>query len=477
MRNPTYAYARLRRQYRYLGKQLQALTRSGSRPSQKLLSRFRSLTKRLAPKLGRTGLYRALGSAAGVLGLALTAQAQLLVLDDPVFEPFELDSSGIASAFVPSLVDIDGDGDLDLFHRRYGGDDSYIAELSFYENIGDEEEALFAAPVNNPFGFTSPNAEPYTNANFADFDGDGDIDIMAQLIELGDYFDDSEFVAYYENTGTVSSPQFAPGVESPFGLPFAAEDSTTFILLSGDLDDDGDIDLLSYEVSYGGPYMEGRELRFFENVPSSGDPNFSSPVSNPFGLDDLAQFDDGEYNVPTKLVDLDNDGDLDILGTANVYDYISEDYESQLFYIENQGSAAEPQFGNIVYFDPGVEGDFNTFIIPDAGDLDNDGDVDILGVGYGVGFVYLENLNSTSVREQVIDLDIQVFPNPTTNFIRLRTSEDIDTYILVDGQGRELLRAAGQTQEIPLAQLPAGQYWLKAITPEQTFAVFPLIKE
>ncbi|MEL6393942.1 MAG: T9SS type A sorting domain-containing protein, partial [Bacteroidota bacterium] len=114
---------------------------------------------------------------------------------------------------------------------------------------------------------------------------------------------------------------------------------------------------------------------------------------------------------------------------------------------------------------------------PDAGDLDNDGDLDILGVGYGVGFVYLENLNSTSVREQVVDLDIQVFPNPTTNFIRLRTSEDIDTYILVDGQGRELLRAAGQTQEIPLAQLPTGQYWLKAITPEQTFAVFPVVKE
>ncbi|MEM8583501.1 MAG: T9SS type A sorting domain-containing protein [Bacteroidota bacterium] len=476
MRNPTYAYARLRRQYRHLGKQLQALTRSGTAPPQKLLSRFKSLTKRLAPRLGRAGLYRALGSAAGMLGLVLTTQAQLLVLDDPVFEPFELDSSEIATAFIPSLVDIDADGDLDLFYTRYSGGDNDIGELNFYENIGDEEEALFAAPVNNPFGFNSQNAEPYTSANFADFDGDGDIDIMAQLIEYDGSYDDTEFLAYYENIGTVSSPQFAAGVESPFGLPFSTEDTTAFILLSGDIDNDGDIDLLSYELSYAGPYMEGRELKFFENVPSGGDPNFLSPVSNPFGLDDLAQFDAGEYNVPTQLVDLDDDGDLDIIGTANVYDYISEEYESQLFYIENQGSAGEADFGNIVYIESGIEADVD-FVVPGTGDLDNDGDVDILAAGYDIGFAYLENQNETSIRELAVDLDISIFPNPTTELLQLRTQEQIEQYILFDQEGRELLQLEGRAQEIPMSQLPTGQYWLKAVTPDQTFGVFPVVKE
>jgi hypothetical protein len=79
-----------------------------------------------------------------------------------------------------SLVDIDGDGDLDLYYGC-GGDeaDPYI---DAFENTGNATTPEFADPVRNPYGLTYlADYVDYATPAFADLDGDGDLDLLAGI--------------------------------------------------------------------------------------------------------------------------------------------------------------------------------------------------------------------------------------------------------------------------------------------------------
>ncbi|MBM3264708.1 MAG: VCBS repeat-containing protein, partial [candidate division Zixibacteria bacterium] len=82
-----------------------------------------------------------------------------------------------------------------------------------------------------------------------------------------------------------------------------------------DLDKDGDLDLLSGEY-YG-------NFHYFENTGSSSAPAFSATQTNPFGLVDVG------YSSAPAFGDLDNDGDLDLL---------SGEYYGNFRYFENNSS-------------------------------------------------------------------------------------------------------------------------------------------
>jgi hypothetical protein len=206
--------------------------------------------------------------------------------------PFGLDTSSSTYGIMsPTLVDLDGDGDLDLIN-------SFI-NIEYYENTGDASSPVFSSPVQNPFGLNfginMGLTEVNTGSTLADLDGDGDFDLLTTS-----YYGN---LNYFENIGTSTAPQFAPKTTNPFGLTPSTDSISGYPELM-DIDRDGDLDLMvgSYNVTtYAGLF------EYFENIGTNTVPQFAPKTTNPFGLTGTY-----EYNYLTSA-DLDNDGDLDVL--------------------------------------------------------------------------------------------------------------------------------------------------------------------
>jgi hypothetical protein len=131
----------------------------------------------------------------------------------------------------------------------------------------------------------------------------------------------------------------------------------------GDLDDDGDLDLVVGESA--------GTLEYFENVGTATEPRFE------LADDAYADIDVGRRSAPL-LYDLDGDGDLDLLVG-------SESEGVRVF--RNDGTPAEASFvdaGRLPIADFG-------FAAIALGDLDGDGDDDVLLGGGRGGLWYWEN--------------------------------------------------------------------------------------
>lgn len=235
----------------------------------------------------------------------------------------------------------------------------------------------FGSMQVNPFGITSLPAGYYGNQSspaFVDLDGDGDMDMLSTE-GYGNYF-------YYENTGSASSPSYAAKVQNPFGLtaPQHNPQHPTF----ADLDGDGDFDLL---VGKRGFQRTASRFYYYENTGTATSPSFAAVQNNPFNLNPPSS----SNNAPT-FVDIDNDGDYDMSSPHGFGHWI---------YYENVGTASAPNYSNPVidpfslvqvagsWYFPGVN--YHSY-----GDLDGDGDLDIMTGSTWDGFAYLENVGTAS---------------------------------------------------------------------------------
>lgn len=160
----------------------------------------------------------------------------------PVFAAPQLDPFGyipVNEFAIPTFADIDNDGDQDLFVGEYEGG------MKYFKNTGTPALAQFASPMLNPFGITP--AYYFAAPVFADFDYDGDLDLLE-----GEYYGNTR---YFENTGTSTTPVFAAPLTNPFGI--VQTDFYSFPAVA-DLDGDGDPDLIIAEL-YG-------DIQYFKNT-------------------------------------------------------------------------------------------------------------------------------------------------------------------------------------------------------------------
>ncbi|QQX76626.1 MULTISPECIES: T9SS type A sorting domain-containing protein [Aequorivita] len=241
--------------------------------------------------------------------------------------------NGTNRPYTVMSIDMDGDGDKDVICASSG--DDKISWLENMDGIGN-----FSSPKTISLQLNYP-----ISIDAADIDGDGDMDVVSQS-----YYNNT--VAWFENMdgqGTSFTAHiFSPLISSPY------------VTYPMDVDNDGDIDIVS-----GGDFG----LLWYENVDSQG--NFSpTQVINTTGM----------CIESVRAADIDSDGLLDLVAADWCNDV--------LFWHKNNGGG---NFGAQQTISTEISGSFSV----DIKDMDNDGDQDVLASSFGDhSVIWFENLDN-----------------------------------------------------------------------------------
>ena len=259
----------------------------------------------------------------------------------------------------PVFIDIDDDGDLDLF---IGSLNNPTGSIHFLENIGTTSNPSFTYSDSSYFNILS---DLVVSPAFGDLDNDGDFDLLIGKL--------NGMVEVYLNTGTSTAPFFSNGTILLNNLGEVIDvgsSSTPFFI---DSDDDSDLDLV-----IGG--FNGR-LSLYENTGSAASYQFTLNSSY-FGTLDVGD------NCTPFMIDYNKDG---------AYDLFSGNRNGEFFYFRNDGSNTEPVWTEVTnQFLPDAFGG-NTF--PCFVDIDNDTDSDLfLGNVKGGLYLYI-NSEITNIAE------------------------------------------------------------------------------
>jgi hypothetical protein len=271
-------------------------------------------------------------------------------------DPFNSQQVGVDAK--PALGDLDGDGDRDLVVGEFTGTFSYL------ENTGDAASPVFLRRIGTANPLNGQDIGIRSAPELGDLDGDGDLDLVAGE-QLGGF-------RYYENTGSATSPAFVlqTGAANPLSGQNVGYYATPTL---GDLDADGDLDLIAGEALNGTFFL-------FENTGDATSPAFAARTGAANPLDGESV---GDHSKPT-LGDLDGDGDLDLL---------SGELYGTFFAYENTGDATSPAFVAVTgTANPLVGEDVGSGSAPALGDLDGDGDPDLVMGDSNGSFAYYEHL-------------------------------------------------------------------------------------
>lgn len=430
-------YARKKRQFNRLSEQVECLRHDGlwedldTSVQKRITQKLKNLYREIYGYFSRSEWKRAV-AAVGFLLLG-TAGAQAQQFQAPVQNPFGLNLPASDEWNIPTMTDLDQDGDLDLFGSDYYG------RPIFYENTGSASSPAFGAPQVNPFGLSG---QYVLYSAVADIDNDGDLDIMGSIQAYGTY--NSNFL-YYENTGTAQNPQFGAFATNPFGLGLSAA-PYGLICEFVDMDNDGDLDMMGRDV-YNGTFY------YYPNNGTQSAPNFGAAQANPFGLVGATS----GLGAMT-MGDTDLDGDMDIMAS---------DYYGNFIHFENTGTPAAAAFGAPQYNPFGLvsPGYYNFCTL---GDLDDDGDMDIIGSAYSDttytgSFYYFEN-NDPSIGIEEREIEAAVYPNPTQDVVNIQLGEGTSgSAVVMDLTGNVIVSSEFTDSDritFDLSRYSAGLYLL-----------------
>ncbi len=338
-------------------------------------------------------------------------------------------------------IDFDFDGDIDVLTGSFDGD-----RVVYFWNNGYQ---IFTAEV------ISDSCEGVTNVEAADFDGDGDLDVAAAGNQNSTLY-------WFENEGSF-----------PFTTHIISEDVDNVRGIStGDFENDGDIDIAAA--------VDGDDsYTIFKN---DGNGNLYPTVL--------------ENNTPSSydvlMIDIDNDGDEDVFGWSRFnHDIYWYEYDANDAYIEHSVDdsligfygldvgdlngddvpdllAMVSNLGdqNEIHVWYGARNDYWTEHAVDnsvwgasdvkAGDLDLDGDIDLVGAAKtGDRLLLYENTGDQLYEES----EIRFLPGVYALWI-----EDMDA----DGYP-DILTAASEMNDVRLYTNNGDLTFTELIIDETTF--------
>ncbi len=234
------------------------------------------------------------------------------------------DADGAASVFA---IDLDGDGDADVLSASL-----YDDKIAWYENRLSEAEGDFG-----PEQVITTDADGAWSVFATDVDGDGDAEVLSASSR-------DNKIAWYENRLTEAEGDFGPQQV----ITTDADGATSVFAV--DLDGDGDADVLS-------AFKGDDKIAWYENrlLEAEGDLGTRQVITTDA---------EGAYSV--FAMDLDGDGDADVLSSSSSDDKIA--------WYENRLSEAEGDFGPQQV----ITTDANEVLSVFAMDLDGDGDAEVL---------------------------------------------------------------------------------------------------
>lgn len=234
--------------------------------------------------------------------------------------------------------DYNGDGLLDLLvgagdWEAYGWDDAYDDRgrwthgplhgyVYLIVNQGSPDSPAYAAPRRLRAGGEVLDVYGLPSPNLADFDGDGDLDLVC-----GEFLDK---FTYFENVGTRANPKYASGRKLANGGRAVTMDLQMIVPVALDWDKDGDVDLVVGQ--------EDGRVALVENTGNLEDglPRFLPPK---FFRQEAHEVKFGALVTPCG-VDWDGDGDDDLI-CGNTAGYIG--------FIENLDGGNPPKWAEPVY--------------------------------------------------------------------------------------------------------------------------------
>ena len=240
-----------------------------------------------------------------------------------------------------AVGDVDGDGDLDLVIVK-----NLRGDLLWFENSGKPADGKLW--TRHEITTNLPGAY---DVCLADFDKDGDLDVAASSWVLGNQF------AWFENDGTPSNGHWTKHM-------IENNVAETRTVRAADFDGDGDMDLL-------GTGRQVRSVIWYENRLSE-----ERIVWKKHMIDDASP--SPAHGNP---VDMDGDGDMDVVMALGFYfrpgsgdpAASQRGAQNQIVWYENNGKPSDGVWKKHV-----IAPEFDDAFEATAGDLDGDGDIDVV---------------------------------------------------------------------------------------------------
>ena len=335
------------------------------------------------------------------------------------FSDINFIATNIAGPLSIIAADLDNDNDNDVIVATFDVD-----KLVWYKNI----DGLGLFSVENVISLEGVNGRSLVAS---DIDSDGDIDIVATATG-------NSILVWFENLdglGNFSSLRAIGDSGAPkIGL-FAA-----------DIDDDGDIDLITASVA-------DDRVSWYENLDGLGNYGPEQIIST-----------EADFALEVFAVDLDNDGDVDVLSSSGIDNKIAW-YEN----LDGQGT-----FGtqNIITTDA-----MGTNFVH-AADLDNDGDIDVLSASQTDHKVaWYENFTILGSQEHCT-IEVSLYPNPVKGQLFIGSSDhQFTSAVIHSALGKNMGDFPMIDNAIFLRQLSSGVYFITLETEEGESVTKKFVKE